>query len=126
MQVNNISSSNYSASVAKQPDQLALQEWFSKSRTISTKRVTSSKDRAVIDWINDVEKSSKSLLSQKVIQRRNHNSSSNSLRNNQNSTKSKNSNGAKPSATVSGASNRIQFKSDAGTQSKHLMKSTKK
>ncbi|KAI8884591.1 hypothetical protein K501DRAFT_217234 [Backusella circina FSU 941] len=114
MQVNNISSSNYSGSVVKQPDQLALQEWFSKSRTLSTKRITSSKDRAVIDWINDVEKSSKSLLSQKVIQHRNNNISGSSIKTKQNSTQSKISNGTKPSATVSAASNKIQFKSDAG------------
>ncbi|KAI9261217.1 hypothetical protein EDC94DRAFT_503921, partial [Helicostylum pulchrum] len=40
------------------PDQLALQEWFSKKDLTQD----TSKDRAVIDWMNDVERSSKSLF----------------------------------------------------------------
>ncbi|GAA5812570.1 hypothetical protein MFLAVUS_006027 [Mucor flavus] len=66
------------------PDQLALQEWFSKKDL--TQDIN--KDRAVIDWMNDVERSSKSLLLLKQ---------------------------AKPSPTPSSCySNKIQFKSDAG------------
>lgn len=66
------------------PDQLALQEWFSKKDLTQD----TSKDRAVIDWMNDVERSSKSLLLLKQ---------------------------AKPSPTPSSCySNKIQFKSDAG------------
>ncbi|KAI9344157.1 hypothetical protein BD770DRAFT_300505, partial [Pilaira anomala] len=69
--------------IIMKPDQLALQEWFSKKDP--------SKDRAVIDWMNDVERSSKSLLLLKQ------------------------SNTVKPSPTPSSCySNKIQFKSDAG------------
>ncbi|KAI8373531.1 hypothetical protein EDC96DRAFT_437891 [Choanephora cucurbitarum] len=52
----------------KQPDQLALNEWFTKkeNRTMSKK---TEKDRAVIDWMNDVERQSKSLLTNKKYQR---------------------------------------------------------
>jgi hypothetical protein len=81
----------------RQPDQLALQEWFSKKEVLTTQRLernsktTVNKDRAVIDWMNDVERSSKNLLSikkQSMI---------------------------KPSPTPScNSSNKIQFKSDAG------------
>ncbi|KAI8644391.1 hypothetical protein BD408DRAFT_413367 [Parasitella parasitica] len=46
----------------RQPDQSALNEWFSKK--IKTNRSNSKldKDRAVIDWINDVERSSTKIL----------------------------------------------------------------
>lgn len=76
----------------KQPDQLALSEWFSKkeNRSIPSKV---NKDRAVIDWMNDVERSSKTLLNNKKYQHLNP---------------------VKPSPTPSSVSNKIQFKSDAG------------
>ncbi|CAO3656313.1 unnamed protein product [Mucor hiemalis] len=64
------------------PDQFALQEWFSRKDTNT--RLNKS-DRAVIDWMNDVERSSKTLLTKAV----------------------------KPSPTCS-TTNKIQFKSDAG------------
>lgn len=68
----------------KQPDQLALQEWFAKKDDISKLN----KDRVVIDWMNDVERSSKNILSKNAV---------------------------KPSPTPSACySNKIQFKSDAG------------
>ncbi|RCH86776.1 hypothetical protein CU098_006890 [Rhizopus stolonifer] len=77
----------------RQPDQLALNEWFTKkeNRTMSRK---SDKDRAVIDWINDVERHSKSLLTadkkyQHLVVK-------------------------KPSPSTSQNSNKIQFKSEAG------------
>ncbi|KAI7881740.1 uncharacterized protein EV154DRAFT_450422 [Mucor mucedo] len=41
-----------------QPDQLALQEWFAKKDDFSH----SNKDRVVIDWMNDVERSSKNIF----------------------------------------------------------------
>ncbi|KAG2196809.1 hypothetical protein INT47_002736 [Mucor saturninus] len=69
-----------------QPDQLALQEWFAKKDDFSH----SNKDRVVIDWMNDVERSSKNILLKHAH---------------------------KPSASPSPSScysNKIQFKSDAG------------
>ncbi|KAI8387345.1 hypothetical protein BD560DRAFT_382167 [Blakeslea trispora] len=75
----------------QQPDQFALNEWFSKkeNRTISKK---SEKERAVIDWMNDVERHSKSLLTNKKYQHL----------------------VKKPSPSTSQNSNKIQFKSEAG------------
>lgn len=67
-----------------QPDQLALQAWFAKKDNLSH----SNKDRVVIDWMNDVERSSKHILLKHP-----------------------------PSASPSPSScysNKIQFKSDAG------------
>jgi hypothetical protein len=47
------------APMLKKPDQLSLAEWFSKKE--QTTKVSKT-NRAVIDWMNDVERSSKSLL----------------------------------------------------------------
>jgi hypothetical protein len=69
----------------KQPDQLALQEYFSKKEN----RSVSNKDRAISEWIKDVERSSKTLLNKRLTP-------------------------VKPSPTPSSISNKIQFKSDAG------------
>lgn len=87
----------------QQPDQLALQEWFSKKEVLTSQHLETrnsktrpkSKDRVVIDWMNDVERSSKNLLSFR---------------------KNKHHQQIKPSPTPSSCnnSNKIQFKSDAG------------
>lgn len=71
------------------PDQFALQEWFSRKDTNNNTRLNKS-DRAVIDWMNDVERSSKTLP-----------------------TTTKPTVVVKPSPTCS-TTNKIQFKSDAG------------
>jgi hypothetical protein len=75
----------------KQPDQLSLQEYFSKkeNRSIPSK---ANMDR-VNKWRIEVERSSKTLLNNKKYQHLNP---------------------VKPSPTPSSGSNKIQFKSDAG------------
>lgn len=52
----------------RQPDQLALNEWFSKKIKTNKSNSKPNKDRAVIDWMNDVERSStKTLLPNKHL-----------------------------------------------------------
>ncbi|KAL0141964.1 hypothetical protein V8B55DRAFT_1493849 [Mucor lusitanicus] len=52
----------------RQPDQLALNEWFSKKIKTNKSNSKPNKDRAVIDWMNDVERSStKTLLPTKRL-----------------------------------------------------------
>ncbi|CAO0798572.1 unnamed protein product [Mucor circinelloides] len=52
----------------RQPDQLALNEWFSKKVKTNKSNSKPNKDRAVIDWMNDVERSStKTLLPNKRL-----------------------------------------------------------
>ncbi|KAL9543288.1 hypothetical protein MBANPS3_008186 [Mucor bainieri] len=56
------------ASDMRQPDQLALNEWFSKKIKTNKSNSKPNKDRAVIDWMNDVERSStKTLLPTKRL-----------------------------------------------------------
>ncbi|CAO3700650.1 hypothetical protein G6F70_001618 [Rhizopus microsporus] len=65
------------------PDQDALQEWFAKKEPTD-------KDRAVMDWMSDVERHSRQLQKVAKVQQ------------------------VRPSPTPSIGSNKIQFKSDAG------------
>jgi hypothetical protein len=52
----------------RQPDQSALNEWFSKKVKNNKSSPKPNKDRAVIDWMNDVERSStKTLLPNKRL-----------------------------------------------------------
>ncbi|KAI9483087.1 MAG: hypothetical protein EXX96DRAFT_536450 [Benjaminiella poitrasii] len=51
-----------SPEIKQQPDELALQQWFSKNKD-DKPLSKANKERAVIDWMNEVERSSKSLLS---------------------------------------------------------------
>ncbi|RCH85849.1 hypothetical protein CU097_009724, partial [Rhizopus azygosporus] len=65
------------------PDQDALQEWFAKKEPTD-------KDRAVMDWMSDVERHSRQIQKVAKVQQ------------------------VRPSPTPSIGSNKIQFKSDAG------------